>query len=148
MRLSKWKPRNSLEHLHDEFDRMVDRVFGQGDPEFLSGDLFAPPVDVVEKGDQIRVRMEIPGLDAEDLDVQVEGDRLIISGEKKEEEKDEKDNTWRYECRYGSFRRVIPLPARVDSGGVKAKFRRGVLRLKLPKTKASETQKVVVHNGD
>jgi HSP20 family protein len=79
-----------------------------------------------------------------DIDVTLSDDSLTIEGEKKEETKDKGKDYYRSECRYGSFHRVIPLSAEVDQSKVKADFKKGVLKIRLPKTaKAQKSQKKI-----
>jgi len=98
---------------------------------------FLPDVDVAETGKEMRVTVELPGVDEKDLDVRLDGDTLTIRGEKREETS-ERDGKWTHsECCYGSFVRSVPLGAEVDAGRVDATFKKGVLKIRLPKMKTS-----------
>jgi HSP20 family protein len=108
-----------------------------------------PDVDVTETDKEIRVTVELPGMEEKDIDVEMSGDRLTIRGEKKEErEKIEKDYHLS-ERRYGFFRRSMQLPDTVDSAKVDAQMKNGVLTLVLPKTGAakSKARKVAIKKG-
>jgi len=91
-----------------------------------------PKVEVKENGKAYTVTIELPGLDEEDVKVQVEGDVLTISGEKKVEQTDDKMHYT--ERSYGSFTRAFTLPADADRDGISAKFAKGVLELEIAKT--------------
>src|SRR5271165_3919477 len=104
----------------------------------------APAINVAETKDAFEVTAELPGVDEKDIKVSLDGNRLVISGEKKEEtKKEEKD--WHVEERsYGSFYRSISLPFEPDDGAVDAHFDKGVLHLKIKKpAKAIKTTKKI-----
>ncbi len=89
--------------------------------------------DVIEDDRRVVVRVEVPGMSREDLDLQVVGDTLVVSGEKRYESDDIRGQ-WRVrQCAYGAFRRVIPLPVAVRADDARATCRDGVLRVELPK---------------
>lgn len=89
--------------------------------------------EVFEDDTRVVVRLEVPGMDKADLDIQVEGDSLVVSGEKRFERESTEGRWHTLQCAYGSFRRVIPLPVPVKSEEARASYRNGVLRVELPK---------------
>ncbi|MEJ5210747.1 MAG: Hsp20/alpha crystallin family protein [Burkholderiales bacterium] len=89
--------------------------------------------EVFEDDTRVVVRLEVPGMDKADLDIQVEGDSLVVSGEKRFERESTQGRWHTLQCAYGSFRRVIPLPVPVKSEEARASYRNGVLRVELPK---------------
>jgi HSP20 family protein len=100
--------------------------------------------DVHEEADRITVRLEVPGMEAKDFDVRVEGRRLVVSGEKRSEKRSGNGRYSLLECAYGSFERAIELPAEVLADKVKANYRRGVLDIELPKAQRSEPKRIDV----
>ncbi|MFN3594332.1 MAG: Hsp20/alpha crystallin family protein [Thiobacillaceae bacterium] len=89
--------------------------------------------DVFEDDNRLVVRLEVPGLEKEDLSVEVTDDALVVSGEKRFQ-REQTNGRWRVmQCAYGSFRRVVPLPAEVRPDAARATYRNGVLRIELPK---------------
>jgi HSP20 family protein len=125
-----------LMDLRQDIDRMFDSFWRGGPLGNWSGDgiVAFPEIDVKETDKEIRVSAELPGLDEKDIHVSVSDGVLSIEGEKHEEhEQDEGDFYHRSERRYGAFRRVIPLPAEVNAEGAAAKFKKGVLKITLPK---------------
>jgi len=100
-------------------------------------------VDVVETDKEIRVTVELPGLDEKDINVSLARDVLTISGEKKQAKKERRGNYYRAERSYGSFRRSIQLPTQVQADKVDAVFRKGVLSITLPKTEAAQKRKKI-----
>lgn len=111
-------------------------------------DLFSPRVDVTESDQEIKVSVELPGLEEKDIDVSLSRDLLTIRGEKKREEEEQRRNYYRAERSYGAFRRSVPLPASVDADGAEAVFHKGVLTVTLPKESTSQPyNRVTVKKG-
>jgi len=108
---------------------------------------WAPAVDVEETKNEINVKADIPGLSEKDLNVTLENNVLTISGEKKEERKEEaKDHHYIVsERKYGSFSRSIRLPEGIKSDGITAKFKNGVLNVSIPKTEQEKTKKISIN---
>ncbi len=103
---------------------------------------FSPCLDIKETDKEFILEAELPGLEEKDIDLQLAQHRLIISGEKKQEKEEKKDNYHRVERHFGRFRREIPLTEEVDTNKVSAEFKKGVLYVKLPKTgRALENRK-------
>lgn len=100
--------------------------------------------EVREETDRITVRIEVPGMETSDFDVHVLGRKLIVRGEKRSESGSEAGHYRMLECAYGTFERVIDLPAEVLADKVKARYRRGVLDIDLPKAKRSEPSRIEV----
>jgi len=94
--------------------------------------LWAPQVEVFERGNNLVVRADLPGLSREDVDVEVDDDALIIRGERHSDVEDEQEGYYRSERSYGSFYRAIPLPDNVDATQCNATFKEGVLEVTLP----------------
>lgn len=121
-----------MNRLFDEFLGDFPLALRPGE-RMLAAAGFTPRVDVSETDQEVRVSAELPGMDEKDIVVEMEDAAVTIRGEKKVE-KEEKGKNWTTrEQSYGSFQRVIPLPARVESGKAKATFRKGVLNLTVPK---------------
>jgi len=95
--------------------------------------LWSPQVEVFERGNNIVVRAELPGLNKDDVNVEVEDDALLIRGERHNDVEDEREGYYRSERSYGSFYRAIPLPEGVDPNACNASFKDGVLEVTLPK---------------
>lgn len=122
-----------INRLFDDFFRDFDTAPGWPLAGRQAGHAFSPAVNVAESEKEVTVTAELPGMDEKDVTVELHDDVLSIRGEKKTEH-EEKDKEWhRLEYSYGSFHRVIPLPASVESQKAKAKFAKGVLTVALPK---------------
>jgi HSP20 family protein len=93
---------------------------------------WSPKVDVFEKENRLVTRVDLPGLKKEDVKVEVTDGHLALSGERKKEKEEKKDNVYRTEREYGSFYRAVPLPEGVKLEDVKATFADGVLEVSVP----------------
>ena len=122
------------------------RSFFEGLPAF-SGDVggdFMPSIDVKEEEKQITVTAELPGIEKDDIDIQVRGDELVLRGEKREEKSEEKDNWVCKEIVSGSFVRRIALPTEVDVEHADAKMDNGVLTIHFPKAGGKRSTSIKV----
>lgn len=136
--------------LVDEFDRMVEEMWHRPFPTLtapfpslfrsLRDDLFlrTPAVDVFENQEEVIVKAELPGLTKGDIQVNVTGSTVTLSGEKKKEE-EVKDEDYTYqERKYGRFSRSVSLPCDVKADQAKATFRDGILEIRFPKTEEAK----------
>lgn len=115
---------------------------GEGVALFRGG--VAPALDVAEKDNSFEIRMDIPGVDSKDLDVEVHGNTVTISGSRKEE-KEEKGKTFhRVERSSGCFSRTVTLPCGVSEKEVAAEYTNGVLSVVLPKSEEARPKKVAI----
>ncbi|HOF39072.1 MAG TPA: Hsp20/alpha crystallin family protein [Candidatus Hydrogenedentes bacterium] len=103
-----------------------------------------PTIDLEETDDEIVVTAELPGLDKDDFKVEVEGQRLILRGERKSAREKERRQYHCCECSYGSFCRAIALPCEIDPAQSTANYRKGVLTVTMPKTPAAKARCVRV----
>lgn len=131
----------------DEMDNLFNRFFDMDLPisRRLFGDgEWAPRVDVIEGKGDITVKAEIPGCEAKDIDVNLDGRTVKISGEKKQEKEEKNENFHRVERSYGSFCRMVELPAEVIQEDIDAVYKKGVLKLVFKKARESEVKKIKI----
>jgi len=146
--------RNFLEpsRWEREMDRMMADFFGHRMrpwwPErwFRTNEVevAAPAVDVFEEKDDIVVKAELPGMDKENIEVNLADHTLTIKGEKKKEEEVKEENYYRSERSYGTFLRTVELPKDVPAEKVKACFKNGILEVRMPKTEEAKAKDVKV----
>jgi HSP20 family protein len=107
-----------------------------------------PSIDLDETHDEVVVTADLPGLKAEDFSVEISGERLVIRGEKKHESH-HSERGYRYQERhYGAFTRVLQLPCEVEADKAQANYKRGVLRLTLPKTEKAKAKRIHIQPQD
>jgi HSP20 family protein len=126
-------------HLMERIDEIFGERLGPWWPNFgwPEGLLRTPPIDVYEERDQIVLKAELPGMKREEIDVQVAGEVITISGRKEKEEKVEKKDYFHFERSAGSFRRSVRLPADVDLDKVTAQLKDGILEIRAPKAETA-----------
>ncbi len=139
--------------LRSEMDRLFDRFSGGFpalrrvfDPEFSArqdGSLgfAAPAVDVTEDEKAYKIAAELPGMSEKDIDVSINGDILMLTGEKRREREEKDENRYLAERTYGAFQRSFTLPDGVDRDAITAEFSKGVLTLTLPKSPQAQQQR-------
>jgi HSP20 family protein len=140
-----WNARSSfydLEGLRRRMDDFLNRIYDSGMPS-LSAGVF-PSINLTEDKDTYHIRAELPGISAENLDIQATGNNLSISGERKIE--DEKDDVryHRRERESGKFSRAITLPGDIDPEGVSASLANGVLKVSIPKAEKAKPRQITI----
>jgi HSP20 family protein len=101
-------------------------------------------LDVIDRDKELVVRAELPGVEKDDVKVEIRGDRLMIEAERKFEEEEEKEDFYRHELGYGSLMRTVALPEEVDADNVHAELKEGILSITLPKIRVAEKHTVKV----
>jgi HSP20 family protein len=149
MAITRWDPfrdvltlQNRLNSLFQDFNR------GQGDAgDFVATAAFVPPVDIYEDEHKIVLKLEVPGLKQEDLDIRLENNTLTVRGERKFEKEEKEENFHRIERRYGSFFRSFTIPNTINTENVKASYDAGVLRIELEKRAETKPKQIKVQVG-
>jgi HSP20 family protein len=130
--------------LQHEMNRLFDRFFGREMEPFYGEEWFPtayPQLDVKETDKDVKVSVELPGMDEKDIQISMTGNSLTIKGEKKEEKEEKEANYIRTERRYGMFNRVVQLPEGIDSNKASAYFKNGLLEIEIPKSEKEAAQK-------
>ncbi len=142
--LDPWKDIGSLQ---ERINRMIDdtiKTLYPTDGEGLEKGTWAPAVDIYETNDSFVVSADLPGLNKDEIQIDLKDNTLTLKGEKKFEEKVSKDNYIRVERAYGSFVRSFTLPQNVDPEKIKAKYKDGVLEVTIPKKEEAKPKQIKV----
>lgn len=141
-----WSSFQEMESLQRQINRLFDQLAPSGnrDPNRIA---FMPSAEMQETPNEVHLKLEIPGLEAKDLDIHVTEEAVSISGERKSENKIEERGKVRSEFRYGKFKRVISLPTRIQTDKVQAEYKNGVLNLILSKAEEDKQKVVKVNLG-
>ena len=145
-RESVWDPFGELESLQSEMNKLFNTSLAKG-PLKGFGQLagaWSPAVDVYDSKDSILVKADLPGLNKDEIDINVEDDTLTIRGEKKQEERRQEKGYVREERSYGSFYRALTLPSSVETQKVSAHYKNGVLEITLPKKEEAKPKQIKV----
>jgi HSP20 family protein len=143
--LEKWSPSTDLERLRHEFDELLER-FGFDRSEFKAWPTASnrPAIESSIDGDKFVVRVDLPGVDPKNIDVQVVNGILTVKGTREEKRESNKASVFRREIRYGSFERSISLPEGIKAEHLNAVHRDGVLELSAPMPKESAAKSVKI----
>src|ERR1041385_3863592 len=146
--LTHWEPFREFSPMQDRMNR-INRLFRESySPEdALTTTSFAPPVDIYEDEHNITLKLEVPGIDEEDIDVSIENNTLTVHGERKIEKEEKEENFRRIERQYGSFTRSFTLPNTVDAGQVNANYDKGLLKIRLAKKAEAKPKQIKVSVG-
>jgi HSP20 family protein len=149
MAITRWDPfrdvlalQNRMNSLFQDFNRGQ----GEGEAAFTTA-AFVPPVDVYEDEHKIVLKLEVPGMKENELDIQLENNLLTVKGERKFEKEEKEENFHRIERRYGSFYRSFTIPNTVNPEGVKANYDAGILRVELEKRAEAKPKQIRVAVG-
>jgi HSP20 family protein len=149
MALVRWEPVRELTSLQSEMNRLFNSFFdaptGAGNGPSRR---WVPAMDLVEADDHFVLKADLPGLEEKDVAIEVEGDVLTVSGERKEEHQRTGEGFHRIERSFGSFRRSLTLPEGVDPEAVTASFDKGVLEVRIPKPEQRKPRRVAIQVGD
>ncbi len=140
--MTRWDPTRNLVSLRNQMNDLVRDFFGPEDKEPLLE--FEPLVDVSETPEAITVKAEVPGMEAKDIEVKIEGDVLTLRGEKRSEREEKGKLFHRVERACGAFHRAFTLPVDVKVDAVKAVCKNGVLEVVLPKREPARTKEVKI----
>jgi len=149
MALIRWDPFREMSSLQERMNRLMSDYRTRspfGEEEMAQG-AWIPAVDIYETKESIVLNVELPGVTKEDIALEVKDSTLTIRGEKKLEKDVKEENFHRMERTYGAFTRAFTLPSTVQQDKVKAKFRDGILEIKLPKAEEARPKQIKVDVG-
>ncbi|HEX9142653.1 MAG TPA: Hsp20/alpha crystallin family protein [Candidatus Binatia bacterium] len=140
-----WRPERDIDQMFEDFLGRRLRPFWPERWWPATGmEITTPSVDLYEEKDDIVVKVELPGMEKDNIEVNLTDNRLTIKGEKKKEEEVKKENYYRSERSYGSFIRAVELPRDVQADKIKAVFKNGVLEVRLPKTEEAKKKETKI----
>jgi HSP20 family protein len=151
--ITRWDPLSEFSSLQERFNQLLGqpgglfRNLGTSMDQPLAFGNFAPPVDIYEDDHQVTIQAELPGVEEKDLNITVENNVLTITGERKLENEENKENFHRIERSYGRFTRSFTLPSTLDTENINAEFNNGVLKIVLNKSEAAKPKQIKVGVG-
>jgi HSP20 family protein len=130
-----WDPLKELEGVHRRLNQLFESALSRSDFDTHEGiGAWAPTADVHETGDSFVVELELPGLDQREIEIRVDGDELVVEGERRMRRGETNETFHRVERNYGKFSRRFRLPSTVDREHIEATYRNGVLDIVVAKT--------------
>ena len=152
MSLVRWNPARDLAAwpsdlfgMQREINRMFNNMFrGSEDGEDYALTSWTPAVDIAEQDNEYTVKVELPGVNKDDVKITVESNMLTVRGEKKQEKETKKENYHRVERSYGSFQRSFTLPTAIVSDKIDAAYKDGILTVRVPKAEEAKPKQIEV----
>jgi HSP20 family protein len=150
MALVRWEPVRELDTIQGEMNRLFDTFFANGRSNGAdSGSRrWVPAMDLMETDDALVLKADLPGLERDDVSIEVKDNVLTVAGERKAEHSEKADGFYRVERAFGSFARSLTLPDGIDAEQVAASFDRGVLEVRIPKPAERKPHRVEIAAGD
>jgi len=142
MSLSIWDPFQEMETLLDRYNRSSRKTLANSDDRSFEVGDWMPVVDIDETEDAFSIKAELPGVEKDNVSINIDKGVLTIKGEKKTETEDKKRH--RVECSYGSFVRSFTLPQSVNVDNVEAEYNNGILNLTIPKSEEAKPKEIEV----
>ncbi len=145
MSITRWDPFRNISTLQEQVNRLLESSVNAGRTEGGTLTSWAPAVDIYETENELVIKADVPDMNEKDLDIRVENNMLTIRDERKFEQKVKEENYLRIERTYGAFSRSFALPNTVNTEGIKAEYKNGVLTVDLPKRAEAKPKQVKVN---
>jgi len=143
----KWEPFRDLMAMQDRMTRLFDETLSRIWKEEVPRGVWSPPVDILERENEVILKMDLPEVDQNEIDLKVEENTLIIQGERKFIKESSDANYLQIERPYGTFQRTFAIPRMIDQEKIRAGYKDGVLRVVLPKKGEAHPKKIMLE-GD
>ena len=147
MSIIRWEPFRDLVSTQDRFNQLFNDTFARafGDQQEVSSRAWIPPADIFETGDSLVLKVELPGINPDDVEIRVEDSTLYLKGERKFEKEVKEENLHRVERSYGTFTRSFALPNTIDADNVNAEYENGILTLTMPKREEAKPRTIKIN---
>lgn len=143
----KWEPFRDLMAMQDRMTRLFDETLSRIFKEEVPRGAWSPPVDIVEREKEVILKIDLPEMNQNDIEIQVEENTLIVQGERRFIKEASEEHYIQIERPYGNFRRTFALPKMIDQEEIKASYKEGVLRIVLPRKKEVIPKQITVETS-
>jgi HSP20 family protein len=144
MALEKWEPFRDLMAMQDRMTRLIDETLSRIWKEDVVRGVWSPPVDILERGNEMVLKVDLPEVSQDEIDIRVEENTLVIQGERRLIKDASEENYIQIERPYGTFRRTFNIPRMIEQEGIKASYKDGVLRVVLPRRQEIQPKQIAV----
>ena len=144
MDIMRWEPFECLSDAQSHINNLFEGAFGTPRLRYSSGEVWYPPVDILESKENYLLRAELPGMKKEDFNLELKDSTLTLSGERKFEETADSVDYHRVERVAGKFSRSFYLPQTVKHDGITATYRDGILEVSVPKAEEAKPRQIAV----
>jgi HSP20 family protein len=151
MALVRWDPAREMDAFQSDMNRLFDSFFGRRESASGGGygsRRWVPAMDLVETEDHLVLRADLPGMDRDDIEIEVKDGVLTVSGERKAQHEEKREGFHRVERSFGRFSRSLELPKGVEPDSVSASFERGVLEVRMPKPAERKPTRIEIGSSD
>jgi HSP20 family protein len=151
MAIVRWDPTRDLDTLQGDVNRLFDSFFGRREGSVgndYGSRRWIPAMDLVETDEHLVLRADLPGVDRDNVEIEVKDGVLTISGERRAEHEDKREGFHRVERSFGRFSRALELPQGIAADSVQARFERGVLELRMPKPEERKPTRIEIEGED
>ena len=146
MALEKWEPFRDLMAMQDRMTRLIDETLSRIWKEEVVRGAWSPPVDILESGNEIVLKVDLPEVNQNEIEIRVEENTLTIQGERRFIKEIPDENYIQVERPYGTFRRTFNIPRTINQEGIKASYKDGVLRVVLSRKQETQPKHVVIES--
>jgi len=140
----KWEPFRDLMAIQNRMTRLFDETLTRVFKEEVQRGAWSPPVDIVEREDEVVLKVDLPEINQSEIDIKVDENTLIIQGERRFIKEESEENYLQIERPYGNFQRAFTLPKMIEKEAIKASYKDGVLRIVLPKKREEQPKQISV----
>jgi len=140
----KWEPFRDLMAMQDRMTRLFDETLSRLWKEEVPRGVWSPLVDIVERENEVVLKVDLPEMSQNEIDIKVEENTLIIQGERRFIKEVSGEHYIQVERPYGNFQRTFAIPGMIDREAIKASYKEGVLRVVLPKKKEVRPKQILV----
>ena len=144
MTVVKWEPFRDLMAMQDRMTRLIDETLSRIWKEEVTRGVWSPPVDILERENEVILKIDLPEVSQNEIDIRVEENTLIIQGERRFIKDTPDGNYIQIERPYGTFRRTFSIPKTIDHEEIKASYKDGVLRVILPRKSETQPKQIVI----
>lgn len=145
MALVRWEPAREVDSLQSEVNRVFDAFFGTAGGTRTRR--WVPAMDLVETEDHLVLRADLPGLNRDDVEIEIKDGVLTVAGERRADHEEKSEGFYRVERSFGRFSRSMTLPDGIDADSVAAEFDDGVLEVRIPKPEQRKPHRVAIASG-
>src|SRR4030067_240502 len=143
----KWEPFRDLMAMQTRMTRLFDETLTRVFKEEVQRGVWSPPVDIVEREDEVVLKVDLPEINQSEIDIKVDENTLIIQGERRFIKEESEENYLQIERPYGNFQRAFTLPKMIEKEAIKASYKDGVLRIVLPKKREDQPKQIAVETN-
>lgn len=150
MAIVRWDPARELDAFQSDMNRLFDSFFGrrEGTGSDYASRRWVPAMDLVETDEDLVLRGDLPGVDRDDIEIEVKDGVLTVSGERKAQHEDKREGYHRVERSFGHFSRSLELPKGVEAESVRASFDKGVLEVRMPKPAERKPTRIEIEGDE